>query len=83
MKKIFMAAVVATIAISSFSSCNKTYRCSCTATTMINDSLVSTVTTTKEYRTTKADARNKCASWTQHAVTGRDTTHTSNDCSFQ
>jgi hypothetical protein len=83
MTKIFMTTIVALLTISSFSACNRTYRCSCVTTIMVNDSTVSSTTITKELRTTKADARNKCSSWSQHTVTGADTTHTAAECSFR
>lgn len=83
MTKIFMAAAIALIAISSFSSCNRTYRCACVTTVKVNDSMVSSTTSNKEFRTTKKDARNKCSNWSQHTAMGSDTTHTVAECSFQ
>ena len=83
MKKILIVAGVAVMAVSAFSSCKKTYRCSCTTTMMVNDTVRSTSTTKRDYRTTKADARNKCSSWSQHTETGGQVTHTQTDCMFE
>jgi hypothetical protein len=95
MTKIFMTVAVALLAISTFSACNKTYRCSCVTTVKVNDSMVSSSTSNKEFRTTKADARNKCSNWSQTSVSGytmvdsfgthtmMDTTSTTAECSFR
>jgi hypothetical protein len=57
--------------------------------------MISSTTSTKELRTSKADARNKCSNWSQVTTKGYtmvdslgthymvDTTATNADCSFQ
>lgn len=83
MKKISIVAAVAFVAICAFSSCKKTFNCSCTTTSSINDSVTSLSTTKREYRTTKADAKSKCTSWSQVHIVGTDTTRTNSNCMFE
>ncbi len=95
MKKISIVAAVAIIGISSLTACNRTYRCSCNTTVTVNDSMINSTTTNREYRTTKADARNKCSSWSQVSVSSHtmidsfgthnmvDSTKTTTKCSFE
>ncbi len=83
MKQILVAAGIALVALSTFSSCKRTFHCSCTTTVMINDSVGSVSTTKEEMRTTKNRAKNRCADASDKTIAGGDTTTTTVDCMFE
>ncbi len=83
MKQLLIVAGIAFITISSFSSCKKTFHCSCTTTTMVNDTVTAVTTNKAEYRVTKNDAKNRCADRSQSSMANGNTTIVNTDCSFE
>ncbi len=71
------------LVVTTFISCKRDFKCSCTTTTKINDSVTAISITKEDYRTTRNKAKGWCSDWSSTTVSGNDTTVTANDCMFE
>ena len=83
MNKSLIAFGLAFVAITAFSSCKKDYVCNCTTVTKLNDSTVSTGTSTKEYRAKRNNAKDECKGSTSTAMFGPFLLTTTETCAIQ
>lgn len=83
MKKLLFCSVFATAGLMMFPSCKKTYVCNCTSVTKINDSTITTGSSTKEYRATRRNAKDDCTGSSSSSMFGPYVLTTTETCAIQ